>query len=166
MGLIDYDLSSRLQCSYCDANYAQKDPGQSIFNLEKDDLDTHMKQRHIVNGNSGNKSHTSTRFKCSYCDSNYAQNNDLDTHIKQKHEENGNSGDKTRFQCSYCDCNYARKATLQKHEENCKSVGQFQCPYCVHIATVHEGKNLIKMLHLFIKRRRHFVLKEMDPKET
>ena len=58
----------------------------------------------------------------------------MDTHIKQKHEENDNSGDKThtstRFQCSYCDCNYARKATLQKHEENCKSVGQFQCPYC------------------------------------
>ena len=93
-----------------------------------------MKQRHIENGNSGNKSHTSTRFQCSYCDSKYAQKNDLDTHIKQKHEENGNSGDKThtstRFQCSYCDCNYARKATLQKHEENCKSVGQFQCPYC------------------------------------
>ena len=70
MGLIDYDLSSRLQCSYCDANYAQKD-----------DLDTHMKQRHIENGNSGNKSHTSTRFKCSYCDSNSGVNISLQNQV-------------------------------------------------------------------------------------
>ena len=99
------DPSSRLQCSYCDSNCAQKN-----------DLDTHIKQKHEENGNSGDKTHTSTRFQCSYCDCNYARKATL-----QKHEENCKSVG--QFQCPYCECKFSKKPNLkmhikQKHKEN------------------------------------------------